>query len=204
MLIFKAKLDSLLLRPKCSVPTFAGPQGSFGQHNILTWKMSDSGTFRVREDHIAQIPLVGQMSMTNRDAQGEDLSDRFAGNDVVFGTVVGLGQVGAMRRLLLLWIGRRSKVQVDVVVVVFEVMVKTMRRGSASCTSTNTTPHDETLVHRKHNGTLLFCVLELHHDNYNSSVCESHTYRHYCDRNSLVLILIFISSTKDSRIILRN
>ena len=85
----------------------------------MTGKVSNPQPFRVRQDDVPQVPLVGQMSVSYRDADGEYLADRLDVDDESFRALVG--------RLLLL---------LDVVLVVlFEVMVEALwsRSPSRAC-----------------------------------------------------------------------
>lgn len=127
--------------------TFAGSKRRLRQHDVLARKVSDADPFRVGQDDVAQIPLVGQMSMSDGDAERQYLADRLGVYDVVLGVVVRvrrmllllLGCGGGGRRLGCRRVGRRGadQVDVDVVFVVLEVMIETVWSSSTSRTSTN-------------------------------------------------------------------
>jgi hypothetical protein len=75
--------------------------------------------------------------MTHGDAQRQYLADRFRRDDVMLRVVVSLRRARVV--LLLRRLGRRraNEVEVDVVFVVFEVVIETMRRSSTAGTCWN-------------------------------------------------------------------
>ena len=100
----------MLVKP----PAFSRSKGDLGKNDIVAREVADPYSFRVGEDDVSEVPFVGQMSVPDRDAHGQDLADRFRVDDEVF-----------------VPLARRWKV---VILVFFQMVIQALWSGSSTST----------------------------------------------------------------------